>query len=249
MRRHIKITLSYDGVAYHGWQLQPDGLITIQSEVERVVSYIDKKPVKVASSGRTDAGVHALAQIATFPIECQIPLVNLQRAMNRFLPTDIRILHVEEVDAAFHPRFDAKSKLYEYRLFREEICSPFVRPYVHHHPFPLNEGLMVEAAKLLEGRHDFSAFAAADVRDIHNYSKVRTIFTSTLERQGPCLIYQVSGNGFLKHMIRNVVGTLIEVGKGNLTLAGLTEFVERRGKGKAGPTVAAQGLFLIRVDY
>ena len=142
--RRIKITFSYDGAAYHGWQVQP-GQATIQLVVERVVSRIECKSVSVSASGRTDAGVHALAQVATFSIENPIPLDNLQKAMNRFLPTDIRVLAAEEVPAWFHARFSAKSKTYRYRIWREEICPPFDRLYVHHYPYPLDEAARVSS--------------------------------------------------------------------------------------------------------
>lgn len=245
--RRIKITLSYDGTAYHGWQVQP-GLITIQRVVEAIVSQIEGKPVKVAASGRTDAGVHAMAQTAAFSIGNPIPVENLKKAMNRLLPEDIRILEVEEVAPAFHPRFDAKSKIYEYRIWREELCPPFERLYVYHHPFPLDEPAMIAAARLFEGEHDFSAFAAADVKDVLGYSKVRRIYYSVLQRRGPSLIYQVLGSGFLKHMVRNMVGTLIEVGKGNLNSEQVRKLMEQPG-GRCGATSPPQGLFLVRVNY
>ncbi len=245
--RRIKITLSYDGTAYHGWQVQP-GLITIQKVVEGIVFEIEGKFVKVAASGRTDAGVHAMAQTAAFSLGNPIPAENLQKAMNRLLPQDIRILEVEEVEAQFHPRFDAKSKIYEYRIWREEICPPFERLYVYHHPFPLDELAMIAAARLFEGEHDFSAFAAADVKDVLGYSKVRRIHYSVMQRRGSSLIYQVLGSGFLKHMVRNMVGTLIEVGKGNLNSEQVRKLMEQPG-GRCGATSPPQGLFLVRVNY
>src|SRR6516225_3551330 len=162
--RRIKITLAYDGSPYHGWQVQP-GLPTIQGILEGVVSEIEKKAVHVAGSGRTDAGVHALAQVAAFSIENSIPLLNLRRAVNRLLPPAIRVLSTEEVHADFHPRFDAISKTYEYRIFRNEVCSPFEWPYVYHHPYPLDEERMVRLAPIFTGEHDFTAYAASDDRD------------------------------------------------------------------------------------
>src|SRR5260370_16879055 len=170
--RRIRIQLSYDGTDYHGWQVQP-GLATIQGELERVGSEIEGRAVQVAGSGRTDAGVHALAQVAAFNFENPIPVENLLRAMNRLLPADIRVTRVEEATADFHPRFAAKAKTYEYRIFRGEICSPFERRYVYHHPYPLRVDDMIQAAPLLEGEHDFTAFAATDERDELGASKVR----------------------------------------------------------------------------
>src|ERR1700744_236252 len=154
--RRIKILVSYDGSDYHGWQVQP-GLPTIQGTLEKVISDIEGCPVQVAGSGRTDAGVHAGAQVAAFSIENPIPVDNLRRAANRLLPRDIRALRVEEAALAFHPRFQCKRKTYEYRIFRGEICSPFDRRYVCHHPYPLAEEEMIALAPLLEGEHDFAA--------------------------------------------------------------------------------------------
>jgi len=146
--RRIKILISYDGTDYHGWQVQP-GLPTIQGVLEAVISGIEAREVQVAGSGRTDAGVHALAQVAAFSIENPIPVENLRRAMNRLLPRDIRVLSVEEAALDFHPRFQARRKTYEYRIFRGEICSPFERRYVSHHPYPLNVEEMIRFAPLL----------------------------------------------------------------------------------------------------
>ena len=181
LMRRIRITLAYDGGPFHGWQVQP-GLATIQGTLEEIVSGMEGKPVHVAGSGRTDAGVHALAQVAAFTIENPIPLANLRRAVNRLLPPAIRVCSAEEVDPDFHPRFDAKAKTYEYRIVRGEVCSPFEWPFVHHYPYPLDEDRMARLARVFEGEHDFTAFAASDDRDAEGQSKVRTIFSSVLER-------------------------------------------------------------------
>jgi len=246
--RRIKIEVAYDGTDYHGWQVQP-GLPTIQGTLEQVISEIEGKPVQVAGSGRTDAGVHALAQVAAFSIENPIPAGNLLRAANRLLPYDIRIIRVDEVDADFHPRFDAKAKTYEYRIFRGEICLPFERRYVYHHPYPLNIEEMIRLAPLLEGEHDFAAFAASDDRDELGGSKVRTIFCSRLALEGDRLVYRVKGSGFLKHMVRNVVGVLLEIGKANVDETGLLARLNPTAGILAGPTVPSRGLFLISVEY
>jgi len=238
--RRIKITLAYDGADFHGWQIQP-GLPTIQGILEAIVSGMEGRPVHVAGSGRTDAGVHALAQVAAFSMENPIPLVNLRRAMNRLLPAAIRVLAAEEVPPDFHPRFQSVAKTYEYRIFRGEVCSPFEWPYCHHHPYPLDEERMTCFARRFEGEHDFTAFAASDDRDAEGKSKVRTVFSSVLERSPDRLVYRVRGSGFLKHMVRNLVGTLIEVGRGNLPAD--------RFPAKSGPTAPAKGLFLVSVEY
>jgi tRNA pseudouridine38-40 synthase len=239
--RRIRIDLAYDGTAFHGWQVQP-GLPTIQGALEEIVSGIEGSRVHVAGSGRTDAGVHALGQVAAFSIENPIPLPNLRRAVNRLLPPAIRVLSAAEAVAGFHPRFDARAKTYEYRIVRAEVCSPFEWPFSHHHPYPLDEPRMVECARAFEGEHDFTAFAASDDRDAEGRSKVRSVFSSVLECGPGLLVYRIRGSGFLKHMVRNVVGTLIEAGRGNIAnVAALP--------GKSGPTAPAKGLFLVSVEY
>jgi tRNA pseudouridine38-40 synthase len=198
--------------------------------------------VHIAGSGRTDAGVHALGQVAAFSMENPIPPSNLRRAVNRLLPPAIRVLSAEEVHSDFHPRFDAKAKTYQYLIIRTEVCSPFEWPFAHHYPYPLDEARMAECARAFQGEHDFTAFAAADDRDALGKSKVRTVFSSELARGDGRLIYRIRGSGFLKHMVRNVVGTLIEAGKGNL--AGVSGLPTR-----SGPTVPAKGLSLVSVEY
>ncbi len=239
--RRIRIELAYDGGGFHGWQVQP-GLPTIQGILEEIVSGMEGKPVHVAGSGRTDAGVHALRQVAAFTIANPIPLPNLRRAVNRLLPPAIRVICAEEVHADFHPRFDARSKTYEYRIQRTEVCSPFEWAYVHHYPYPLREEAMIQLAALFEGEHDFTPFAASDDRDSEGRSKVRTVFSSVLERRDGQLVYRIRGSGFLKHMVRNIVGTLIEAGRGNLEDPTALP-------GRCGATAPAKGLFLVEVEY
>lgn len=246
--RRIRFHVAYDGTDFHGWQVQP-GLPTVQGTLEEVISFIEGQPVHVAASGRTDAGVHALAQVAAITIANSIPVENLRRAANRLLPPSIRMFDVLETAADFHPRFDAVRKTYEYRLFRDEIVPPFGRQYVYHHPYPLDEAAMTEAAPLLEGEHDFTAFAAADEKDEAGASKVRHIFRSSLCREGSLLIYRVTGSGFLKHMVRNIVGVLLEVGKRNIELSGLRARLEPGCGIRPGPTAAARGLCLVSVEY
>jgi tRNA pseudouridine38-40 synthase len=246
--RRIKIQVSYDGTDYHGWQVQP-GLATIQGTLEAVFGEIEGRAVQIAGSGRTDAGVHAIAQVAALSMENPIPLENLRRASNRLLPHDIRVTLVEEAPIDFHPRFQAKAKTYEYRIFRGEICAPFDRRYVYHHPYPLALDQMTNLAPLIEGQHDFTAFAATDDRDELGASKVRTIFCSELAEDGERLVYRVTGSGFLKHMVRNVVGVLLEVGKGNVDRAALLDRLQPGCKIPPGPTAPARGLFLVSVEY
>jgi tRNA pseudouridine38-40 synthase len=246
--RRLRFRVAYDGTDFHGWQQQP-GLATIQGALEEIISLIEGEPVHVAGSGRTDAGVHAQGQVAAVTLANPIPPVNFRKAVNRLLPHTIRISDVEEIALDFHPQFDAKRKTYQYRMFRDEVCPPFVRRFVHHHPYPLNEGVMIQAARLFEGRHDFTAFAASDERDRESLSKVRTIYSSVLERLADTLVYTVAGSGFLKHMVRNMVGTLVETGRGNLSLTDLQHRLEPGCGIRPGPTAPASGLVLISVEY
>jgi tRNA pseudouridine38-40 synthase len=245
--RRIRITLAYDGTDFHGWQIQP-GLPTIQGALEAIVAGIEGKPAHVAGSGRTDAGVHALAQVAAFSLENPIPVYNLRKAINRLLPPAIRVLSVEETHPDFHPRYDATAKTYRYRIHRGEILSPFDRRYMHHLPYPLDEQAFIVLAPLLAGEHDFSAFATSDDNDRAGKSKVRTIFSSRAWRESEQLVYEVRGSGFLKHMVRNIVGALLEAGKGNLRENDLQALLagDKRPRFATAP---AQGLFLVSVEY
>ena len=246
--RRIRVGVAYDGTDFHGWQVQP-GLPTIQGELERALAEIEGAAVAVNGSGRTDAGVHALEQVAAFDLENRIPVDNLRRAINRLLPRSIRVLSAAEAAADFHPRFHARAKTYQYRIWREEICPPFDRLYVLHHPYPLDEGAMMDAARVFGGERDFTAFAATDQSDEEGRSKVRTVYSSSLGRDGPRLIFDVRGSGFLKHMVRNMVGVLLEVGKGNLTRDDVCRRLEPACGIPAGPSAPARGLFLIGVEY
>ena len=248
MARRIRITVSYDGTAYYGWQVQP-GLPTIQAVIEAVLAEIEGAPVSVDASGRTDSGVHALAQVVAFNLANPIPTENLVRAMNRLLPRDIRVLEAAEASSEFHPRYHAVAKTYEYRILRAAICSPFERLYAHHYPYPLEEAAMLECAPVLEGEHDFTAFAAADESDSPERSKVRRIFSSQLTIDSGSLIYRVRGSGFLKHMVRNIAGVLLEAGKGNLTLPDIEARLVAGCGIPCGPTAPARGLFLVSVEY
>lgn len=246
--RKLRFEVAYDGTEFNGWQVQP-GLPTIQGILEAVIADVEGKPVHVMASGRTDAGVHALAQVAAVSLDNPIPSDNFRRAVNRLLPRSIRICNVREAFPDFHPRFDARRKTYEYRIFREEICSPFEYRFVYYHPYPLDEAAMMSAAPLLEGEHDFTAFAASDEKYVLDASKVRTIFRSVLSRKEKMLIYSITGSGFLKHMVRNIVGVLLETGKGNLKSEDIVARLKPDAGIKPGPTAPASGLFLVSVDY
>lgn len=244
--RNLKITLAYDGTDFCGWQIQPN-LPTIQGLLEQILAGIEGSPVKVHGSGRTDAGVHALAQVASFHLSNPIPTENLRKAMNRLLPETVRVLQVEEAAAEFHARYSARAKTYEYRIWREEICPPPLSRFVFPFPYPLDEGRMQQAAPRLCGTRDFRSLAANGGEPVE--STVRTVFSATLERDGGQLTFRVRGNGFLHHMVRNAVGTLLEVGRGNLTPPDIDRLLDAKNRSAAGPTAPARGLFLVSVEY
>ena len=251
MPRNFKVTLAYDGTDFKGWQVQP-GCPTIQGTLADAVERVTGERVLPQGSGRTDAGVHALAQVASFCLNSPIPTENLQIALNDTLPPSIRIPQVEEAAPDFHARHSAEAKTYEYRIFRGDICPPFVARYVHHHPYPLNEGAMAEAAQHIIGEHDFSSFAATDPekgKDDAELDQVRTIFSSDWQREGDLLIYRVRGDGFLHHMVRNLVGTFLLVGKGTFAPSSILSILAACDRSQAGPTAPANGLFLVSVEY
>ena len=251
MARNFKLTLAYDGAGFCGWQLQPDGR-TIQGEVADAIRRVTGEQVLPQGSGRTDAGVHAFGQVASFALASPIPAPNLQIALNHTLPASIRVLAVEEVSHDFHARHSAKAKTYEYRIYRGDICPPFVAPYVYHHPYPLSEGAISDAGKLVVGEHDFTSFAAVDPergKDENEVDNVRTIFSSSWQREGEMFAYRVRGDGFLHHMVRNLVGTFLLVGKGSLAVDAIPKILAAKSRSQAGPTAPAEGLFLVSVEY
>jgi tRNA pseudouridine38-40 synthase len=251
MARNFKLVLAYDGTDFNGWQIQPDRP-TIQGLLADTIFRVTGERVLPQGSGRTDAGVHALGQVASFALDCSIAAENLLRALNDKLPTAIRCLEVEEVAKDFHARHSTRAKSYEYRLFRGAICSPFLARYVHHYPYPLNCEEMSRAAKDVVGKRDFTSFAAVDPergKDDEEISNVRTIFESRFASEGEQLIYRVRGDGFLHHMVRNLVGTFLLVGKGPLAPESIQEILSSKDRSRAGPTAPASGLFLVNVEY
>src|SRR5579862_3422919 len=216
--RNIKLILAYDGSEFSGWQVQP-AAATIQGTLASAIGRLTGEKVLPQGSGRTDAGVHALAQVASLSTKSSIPAENLVKALNDILPPAIRILEAAEADSDFHARKSARAKTYRYRIYRGSICPPVLARYVWHYPYPLQEVAMTEAAACLVGEHDFTSFAAVDPEretGDEEKSNVRTIFSSQWVRDGEEFAYTVRGNGFLHHMVRNLVGTLILVGKGTL---------------------------------
>jgi tRNA pseudouridine38-40 synthase len=247
----LKITLAYDGADFFGWQVQPDKP-TIQGSLSEAIERVTGERMLPQGSGRTDAGVHALSQVATVVLESSIPCPNLVIALNDILPAAIRVREVAEVAEDFHARKSARAKTYRYRIYRADICPPFLARYVYHHPYPLDEPAMLMAAAVVVGEHDFTSFAAVDPergRD-EPVSNVRTIFQSRWERRpGEELVYIVRGNGFLHHMVRNLVGTFLMVGKGTLSQADLRKVLDAKDRSAAGATAPASGLYLVSVEY
>jgi tRNA pseudouridine38-40 synthase len=303
--RNLKLTLAYDGHDFAGWQVQPDRL-SVQGTLVSAFEHLTGEKTLPQGSGRTDAGVHALAQIASVTTNSPIPVDNLVRALNDILPRSIRVLAAEEMPPEFHARRSAVAKTYRYHIYRGAICSPFQARYVYHHPYPLDESRMIQAAALVQGEHDFTSFAAVDPEkrkevlapdqvnfaanaglepddagletnsadhepkqaashkpalqkpDLHKAgahnadlepNNVRTIFQSQWQRHADELIYTVRGNGFLHHMVRNLVGTFLMVGKGSLIVADVRRILELRDRSAAAATAPASGLFLVSVDY
>ena len=246
--RTLKITLQYDGTSYVGWQRQSSGA-SIQGLLEEALARIEGGPVVVHGAGRTDAGVHALAQVATSTLASSIAPGALTRALNAVLPADVRILSVEEVEPSFHARFSAVGKVYEYRIVNAPIVSPFLCRYVWHVGQPLDAAAMREGAQLLVGAHDFAAFQGARATVT---STERVVWSIEWEGGGGYelpLVMRIHGDGFLRHMVRNIAGTLVDVGAGRAAPSRVAAILASRDRVQAGPTAPPHGLFLVRVDY
>jgi tRNA pseudouridine38-40 synthase len=253
-----KLILSYDGTEYFGWQVQPDR-VTLQGELSAAIERVTGERVLPQGSGRTDAGVHARGQVASFLLRAPIPAENFQRALNRTLPESIRVLRAEQAPPDFHARHAAKAKTYEYRIFRAEICPPWEARYAWALNWPLRVEPMREAARHVVGTHDFTSFAASDpdlaTRRAEESGEglregsVRTVFESSWAEEGDLLVYRIRGNGFLHHMVRNLVGTFVEVGRGQRRPADMVRILKARNRSEAGATAPARGLFLDSVEY
>jgi tRNA pseudouridine38-40 synthase len=257
-----KCILTYDGTPYYGWQVQPS-LPTVQGTLAAAVRHITGETVLPQGSGRTDTGVHALAQVASFALASPIPAANLHRALNRALPPSIRVLSIEPAEPDFHARHSARGKTYEYRIFpranypAERPCSPMLAPFVWDCPWPLDLLLLQRAAPAILGEHDFTSFAASDPDlaarthsgDSEPPSKTRRIDSSLWTLRDDLYLYRVTGSGFLHHMVRNLVGTFVEIGAGRIPPDSLPGILAARNRSAAGPTVPARGLFLVQVEY
>jgi tRNA pseudouridine38-40 synthase len=267
--RTWRVTLAYDGTDFQGWQIQP-GKPTIQGELQAALFRVTGESPLPQGSGRTDAGVHALAQVASFPLQAPIPPENLLRALNRTLPPAIRVSKASAVRSTFHARHSAIAKTYEYRIHRGADCSPFLARYVYCFPQRLDFALLQAAARQFLGEHDFQSFAASDPdlaersaasdadeatekTGTQKESTFRTVFSSAWEERasedGGLLVYRVRGNGFLHHMVRNLVGTMLDVGSGQLAPDEIPKILAARSRSAAGATAPARGLFLVSVEY
>lgn len=252
-----KLTVAYDGTDFHGWQVQPDRA-TIQGALADAILRVTGERVLPQGSGRTDAGVHARGQVASFMLRAPIPESNLLRALNRTLPESIRVLAAEHAASDFHARHSAQAKTYEYRICRAEICPPWKARFSWALPWPLDLAHMEEAAGAVIGTHDFTSFAASDpdltARGGDELStdlrgNIRTIHESSWREENDLLIYRVRGNGFLHHMVRNLAGTFIDAGRGQIAPDMVTHILDARSRSAAGATAPARGLFLHSVEY
>jgi tRNA pseudouridine38-40 synthase len=267
---HWKLILAYDGTPYNGWQVQPS-LPTVQGTLAQAIQRVTGETVLPQGSGRTDTGVHALGQVATFSLTVPIPAANLHRALNRALPANLRVLFVEAVPEDFHARHSAIRKTYEYRILPcgngDRICSPMLAPYVWPCRYSLDPVILQKAATHILGTHDFTSFAANDPDLTTREQKradgdslstpyslptpcfTRTIYHSAWHQQEDLLIYRITGSGFLHHMVRNLVGTFVEAAANRISADEIPNILAARNRSAAGPTAPASGLFLVEVEY
>lgn len=254
--RNIKLLLQYDGTEYCGWQTQPNG-VSVQGLIQNALAKITGEVVRLTGSGRTDAGVHALGQVAAFNTDSSLEAGTFKNALNANLPEDIRIIEAADADENFHPRFDAKHKTYFYIISNDRVLSPFVARYVWHLPNQLNIENMTLGVQSLSGTHDFSAFRGSGCGA---KSTVRTIYEITVEKldaisfmttgiSGSFIKIRITADAFLRHMVRNIVGTLADAGRGKFTTEDIKMIIESGKRPLAGPTAPARGLFLEKVVY
>jgi len=240
---NFRLVLSYDGTDYCGWQKQVENR-TVQAVLEEVLAKITGKKIAVIGSGRTDAGVHAQGQVANFRAALRLKDKELQNALNSLLPDDVKVLSLCRVAAGFDARKSAQSKVYRYRIHNSRVVSPFVLRYVLYWPSPLDTGKMAQAAELFEREADFTAFSSN--RLLH---PVRKVLCSKIKKRGKEIVYTIEANGFLRYMVRTIVGTLIEVGRGKIELQHIEDIFRENKRSLAGPTAPARGLCLVKVIY
>jgi tRNA pseudouridine38-40 synthase len=250
--RYFKLTIAYDGTDFHGWQIQANKP-TIQGEIVNVLQRLTQEKIVLHAAGRTDAGVHALGQVASFRTQSSLSAQEFQRALNALLPPTIRIAGAEEIGPDFNARWSALGKTYRYRLYRGKVVPPMLWRYVLHYPFPLDEGAMRDAAARFVGMHDFASFAAStgSEEDDKERSTEREIYSTELLRSADNeeLVFTVKGRSFLRYMVRKMVGTLLDVGRGKLSPGDIDRLFELRDRSKSGPTVPPQGLVMVEVQH
>jgi tRNA pseudouridine38-40 synthase len=246
--RNIRLTLQYEGTNYNGWQRQKNTRRTIHGIIEEILRKILREKVAVIAAGRTDAGVHARQQVANFKTKNRIPPLKLQRAINSLLPEDVKVTNVSRVSLDFHSRYDVKEKTYRYTILNQPYNDVFLRRFVYHYPqADLNLSAMRKAGSLLIGKHDFSSFAITGCS--RNKTNVRNIKKLRIAKKGSFIFIEITGRGFLHKMVRGIVGTLIEIGRGKLSVETLGKILQSRNRKAAGPTAPACGLCLMRVKY
>lgn len=253
--RNIRLLLAFDGTDFHGWQIQP-GARTVQGSLCQTVEQITGEATTITGSGRTDAGAHARGLVASFQTNLRLLPAQFLRALNSLLPPDVRILSAREAPPSFHARRDAHSKVYRYQVYRGAVMPPHLAREHFHYPYPIDLKQMKLACDLFVGEHDFASFAAKSGRlgspsrpPALDRNTIRRVFQSKMKRTGGRLLFTFEGNGFLHHMVRNMVGTLLEIGRGQLTIDQFVELFERRDRTLAGFTAPAHGLILVRVRY
>jgi len=249
--RYFKLIIAYDGTDFHGWQMQSNKP-TIQGEIVNVLRRITQENLQLHGAGRTDAGVHALGQIGSFRTQSTLSAGEFQRALNALLPPTIRIVAAEEVGPDFNARWSARGKIYRYRLYRGRVVPPVLWRYVLHYPFPLDEDAMRDASARFVGMHDFASFAAStgSEEDDKERSTEREIYSTELVRSsdGEELVFTIRGRSFLRYMVRKIVGTLLDVGRGKLKPDDIDRLYEVKDRSKSGPTVPPQGLCMVSVE-
>jgi tRNA pseudouridine38-40 synthase len=246
--RNFKVTFEYDGAAFCGWQAQGQGERTVQGEMEKALAKIFKKPVKVIASGRTDSGVHARGQVVSFKADTRMKPLEIQKAMNGLLPRDMAVHEAKEVNDSFHAQYSVKEKTYRYTILNRPYRSAFLKDHALFHPYPLSLAAMRKAAKFLVGRHDFKSFQAHDPLRAERQT-VRTIKKLVIKKEGYLVHIDVTADGFLYKMVRNIVGTLLAVGSGQLAEGEVAKILKARDRKKAPETAPAQGLCLMKVRY
>lgn len=243
--RNIKLTIEYDGKEYNGWQKQPNKL-NIQGEIEKAIKNITGEDIELYASGRTDAGVHALGQVANFKTESKIPIEKMAIAINSQIKNSIRIIRAEEVDEKFHSRYNCKQKTYRYIINNSIHGSAVYRNLEYHMPVKLNVENMKKAIQYFEGEHDFKAFKSSGTS---SKSSIRTIYKAELKQEGDRIIIELTGNGFLYNMVRIISGTIVDVGLGKIKPEQIPDIILAQDRTKAGKTLPPQGLYLVKVKY